>query len=166
MSYQYQPTTQPEKQKSKIGFILGPLAIIIVLGVVYFFSRQATDKVYNTFKPVSIEITVTSSPSPIPEVTIDPKEYSIAVFNGSGISGQAGEFKTLLEGRGYLVKSTANADKEDYTEVQISAKKTVSSSFITDLKKIISTSFTVNEKTTKLDASAPADLEIVTAPEK
>jgi len=160
------PSTQPEKQKSKIGFILGPLAIIIVLGVVYFFSRQATDKVYNKFKPVSIEVTTTPFPSITPQITIDPKQYTIAVFNGSGINGQAGTFKSLLEAKGYVVESIANADKEDYSEVSISAKKTVSSDFVSELKKTISSSFTVNEKIVELGASAATDLEIITAPEK
>lgn len=166
MSSQFQ-SIQPERQKSKIGLVLGPLAIIIVLGVVFYFSRQATNKVYKNFKPIEPDQTaVTISPTSAPQVTVDPKQYTIAILNGSGITGQAGQFKLLLEEKGYVVKSTANADKEDYTEVQISAKATVSQNFINELKKIIGSSFTVNEKVNELDASSAADLEIITAPEK
>ena len=155
-----------ENKKNKIGFILGPLAIIIVLGVVYFFSRQATEKVYKDFKPVSIQDTVISTPTAIPQITIDPKQYTIAIFNGSGISGQAGEFKTLLEEKGFVVKSVANAVKDDFSEVSISAKKTVSQGFISELKKLIGTSFLVKEEVANLDLSAETDLWIITAPEK
>jgi len=161
------PSIQPAKPKSRIAFILGPLAIIIVIGVVYFLSRQATEKVYKNFKPIEPDTSVTIAPPTVqPQVTIDPKQYTIAILNGSGITGQAGQFKTLLEEKGYVVESTANADKENYTEVQISAKKTVSQSFINELKKIMGSSFTVSEKINELSADTTTDLEIITAPEK
>jgi len=163
---QYQ-TLQPKKQKSKIGLILGPLAIIIVLVVVYFLSRQATEKVYKNFKPIEPDTSATiAPPTAAPEVTVDPKQYSISILNGSGITGQAGQFKTLLEEKGFDIKSTANADKEDYTEVQISDKKTVSQNFTNELKKIISSSFTVSDTIEELSEDVATDIEIITAPEK
>jgi len=162
------PSAQPENKKSKLGFILGPIALIIVIGVVYFVSRQATEKVYKNFKPIEPDLTaITASPTQPPaQVTVDPKQYTVSILNGSGITGQAGEIKKLLEDKGFVVNSVGNADKEDYTQMQIAAKKEVTKPFISEIKNALSKAYTIREKVDELKSDASEDIEIITAPAK
>jgi hypothetical protein len=44
---------------------------------------------------------------------------SVAVYNGSGTSGLAGEAAAQLEGAGYTVTETGNADSMDYETTEI-----------------------------------------------
>ncbi|MGY2064889.1 LCP family protein [Blastococcus sp. SYSU DS0619] len=57
-------------------------------------------------------------PAVAPE-TVDPSEVSVAVFNGSGTSGLAGQAQTDLEADGFQVVSTGNADSSDYAQTVV-----------------------------------------------
>jgi hypothetical protein len=51
--------------------------------------------------------------------TVAPSQVKVAVFNGSGVSGLAGQTATELQAKGFAVTSTGNADKMDYSATEI-----------------------------------------------
>ncbi len=64
------------------------------------------------------ETPASAAPTTAP-VTVDPSEVSVAVFNGSGIAGEAATAASQLEAAGYTVASTGNADSTRYTATEI-----------------------------------------------
>ncbi|NYJ05674.1 LCP family protein [Petropleomorpha daqingensis] len=51
--------------------------------------------------------------------TVAPGEVKVAVYNGSGTAGLAGQAKTALQAAGFVVTSTGNADSSDYATTEI-----------------------------------------------
>ena len=51
--------------------------------------------------------------------TVAPGEVKVAVYNGSGRGGLAGQAATALRAAGFVVTSTGNADSEDYATTEI-----------------------------------------------
>jgi LCP family protein required for cell wall assembly len=51
--------------------------------------------------------------------TVAPGEVKVAVYNGSGRAGVAGQAATALESAGFVVTSTGNADSSDYATTEI-----------------------------------------------
>jgi LCP family protein required for cell wall assembly len=51
--------------------------------------------------------------------TVAPAEVSVAVYNGSGITGLAASTAASLEAEGFAVTSTGNADSAEYTGTEI-----------------------------------------------
>lgn len=88
-------------------------------------------------------VPVTPSPIPIPTPTlaeINKKDLKIQVLNGSGIAGQAGKVKELLEGLGFEEVETGNAENSG-TQVSVAAfsqkvSLTIQNEVITELNKI------------------------------
>ena len=46
---------------------------------------------------------------------INPADISIAVLNGSGVAGRAGQLGAVLADQGFTVVNIADADRSDYT---------------------------------------------------
>lgn len=87
------------------------------------------------------EVAETPTPTPVPQESAET--YSISVLNGSGISGEAGRVKTLLEGEGLKVETVGNADASDFEETEISVGSNVAKSFTTKLTDILEKNYTV-----------------------
>ncbi|MGY5885432.1 LCP family protein [Modestobacter lacusdianchii] len=51
--------------------------------------------------------------------TVAPSDVTVQVYNGSGTSGLAGSAATALEGAGFVVAGTGNADSQEYTVTEI-----------------------------------------------
>ena len=51
--------------------------------------------------------------------TVAPAQVSVNVYNGSGISGLAASTAAELQGQGFVVASTGNADSHEYTATEI-----------------------------------------------
>lgn len=62
---------------------------------------------------------------PTPTVAAETKrsDLKVKILNGSGVRGEAGKAKALLEGLGYGDVATGNADKDDYSQTEVSAAK-------------------------------------------
>lgn len=52
-------------------------------------------------------------------------DYSVEVLNGSGVAGEAGAVKDLLEKEGFSEISADNADSYDYTDTEVRIKKDI-----------------------------------------
>jgi hypothetical protein len=87
-------------------------------------------------------------------------DLSIQVLNGSGVSGAAGKMSSTLQGLGYAVSSTGNADSFDYEDITIQGKSTKNKAIQT-LKTDLSKTYTVTKTTTDLPASSPFDVVVI-----
>ncbi len=134
----------PEKQVKKnllMPFILTLIVTILISGA--FFAYQVSTE--SSSKQVVV------SPTPVPTVTavpdkIDVSEYEVEVLNGSGISGEAGRAKTILENGEFVVDSTGNADSYDFEETVISVNGDVPEEVITQLKEVLSEEYAVSDE--------------------
>lgn len=139
------PITQP---KFPIFWIIVPGLMLLVALVGGFFVYQ---KGVSQEKTTSAE--PTSSPFVEPETTPTPEpkeinkaEFKIDIQNGSGIKGEAGKVKDLLEKAGLTVGSAGNAKTYDYKETVIQAKEGVSTEFLKELKTALEKSYVVKSK--------------------
>jgi hypothetical protein len=135
------PLSNPLKKLSKRDLIIFALSFIVTFIAIFGFTRT-----------INIKLSLLSfskpSPTPSPSPTIAPsptpsikkEDINIKVLNGSGTAGKAGEFKTVLEEKGYKEIITGNADNYDYTKTEIQYKKEIESIVGTlkvDLKNIV-----------------------------
>lgn len=138
----------PVKKSSSIALwiiIPGIFLLGALLGGIYFYEKGASVLQENTTQtPAPTPITQEASPSATPVASVDLTKYQIAVYNGSGIGGVAGDVKTLLTGAGFSVSKTANAATYDYTKTIIKAQASVDPSFITALSNALSKTYVVD----------------------
>ena len=71
------------------------------------------------FADLSAEPKDPAAPAAEPPAVVAPGEVTVDVYNGSGTSGLAASAAASLEGAGYLVGTTGNADSQDYTVTEI-----------------------------------------------
>lgn len=148
---------EPKKSKSVALWIIVPGIFLLgaILGGIVFYQRGVNKgvEVAPTSSPVA---TVSATPSSSPSASVSLTKYSIKIFNGSGISGEAGKAKTLLTTAGFEVGSTGNAATYDYTKTIIKAKSTVEASYLTALSTALSKTYVVD--TTQTLATSSSDI--------
>ncbi|KKS17479.1 MAG: hypothetical protein UU74_C0022G0001, partial [Candidatus Woesebacteria bacterium GW2011_GWA1_41_7] len=89
---------QIKKEQSPVFWILIPGLFILgaILGGVFFYQKGVNSPGTSaTPTPVASSVPATT-PSPTPAAKIDVSKFDVAIFNGSGIAGEAGKVKTLL----------------------------------------------------------------------
>lgn len=91
---------------------------------------------------------------------LDRSKLTIEVQNGSGTAGAAGKMQTELEGLGYIVSKTGNADNYDYAETVIQVKAT-RKSYLPLLEKDLSGSYTIGSTSATLTSSTADAIIIV-----
>lgn len=99
----------------------------------------------------------TTDITPTPEIT--KKDLKISVLNGSGIAGLAGKAKTFLEGLGYQVVNTGNAEVFTYETTEVSIKED-KQMFLADIVKSLSGKYTLSAKNPTLDSQSKFDIVI------
>ncbi|WP_138732317.1 LCP family protein [Modestobacter excelsi] len=85
----------------------------------YILRLEDEDALHSFFAALSAEPQQTAAPTTAAPATVAPADVSVAVFNGSGTSGLAGEAATQLESAGYTITETGNADSMDHTTTEI-----------------------------------------------
>lgn len=136
------------------------VAIIAVGGFMYYQSVQ--EKLANPPENTKVALTEeVQKPTPTPEKSMKPGDYSIEIQNGSGIVGQAGVVQEILEGQDYSVDSTGNADNYDYTKTVIQAKKDVNKAWLDDIKKVLKKKYDVQTLVEDLDEDAGTDVIVI-----
>ncbi|HUC94702.1 MAG TPA: LytR C-terminal domain-containing protein [Candidatus Saccharimonadales bacterium] len=154
---------RPNKRKKSCAIALwiiipGIFFLGAILGGIVFYQRgvnrgevdvAATPTPSVTTLPVS-----STTPSSTPTPTISLSKYSITVFNGSGIPGEAGKAKTLLTTAGFNVGSTSNAATYDYTKTLIKAKSTIEPAFVSALSAALGKTYVVDTPQTLASSSA------------
>lgn len=128
-------------------FLLGA-----ILGGIFFYQRGVSN---GEFTPTPTESTSpTSVPSASPSASVDLTKYTISIFNGSGIPGEAGKAKTLITTAGFKVGSAGNAATYDYTKTIIKAKSTVEAPFISALSAALGKTYVIDAAQTLASTSA------------
>lgn len=184
------PVPAPARQKSRKRFFMLLAGIIIVILIIFAGTKILGSKGNKTTAEITPtptqEIltetptetptasptatttpTPTSTPTPKPSANpvdsatgLDRSKLGVAVQNGSGVTGAAAKAADFLKGLGYDIVSTGNAATEDFTNVTIQVKST-KASFLSLLKKDLSTNYTVGSTSSDLDASSSADALVV-----
>lgn len=143
-----------KKPSSPVFWIIIPGIFLLgaILGGIVFYQKGVNKGEETALNPSPIAST-SPIPSASPVATPDLTKYSITVFNGSGISGEAGRAKTLLTTAGFSVGSTSNAASYDYTKTIIKAKSSVETSYTAALSAALGRSYVVDALQTLSDSS-------------
>ena len=165
------------------------LLVLVLLGSAVYFITQDSDETQvasentQTTSEISLpaeeEITETPAPteeetSPTPEKSVAPSkspskaptgtsaksDVSIAVQNGSGVSGAAAGAADVLKAAGYTIASTGNADATDYTDVTIRVKNSEKSS-LSAIEKALAADYTVGDTSADLPESTSYDVLVI-----
>lgn len=169
-------SSKPEVGKRRFGvyfFVVALLSFILGLGamaaVSYFglinLSLPKLSVPSNIQMPALLgaKPTPTSVPTPTAAptaVTVNLGQYSIAVLNGSGVTGQAGKVKDSLTSAGFKVNSTGNADNNNFTKTEIATKKSVSQDYVSKLEDTLNKSFVVDTTVASLPDSSTTDVTV------
>jgi hypothetical protein len=150
------------KEKSPVPLILisGIFILGAILGGIIFYQKGVNvTQVSPTPAPI-VSATPVATPTPTPKAVVDISKFNIAVFNGSGTSGEANKAKALLTDAGFNVVSTGNAATYDYTKTIIKAKSTVDASVIQKIKDALSKNYILGDSQT-LSATSTTDIQVV-----
>ena len=138
------------------------VGIIVELELIvggFFFWRSTQNQESETSV---VEPTTSESEEPTPtEEEVQRSQYKIEVLNGSGIEGEAGRAEALLKSAEFDVVGTGNAENYDYEETVIQAGDDVSSAWLDELKKELSTKYSVKSSAEKLDTETDADVVVI-----
>ncbi|MGY1708220.1 LCP family protein [Geodermatophilus sp. SYSU D00758] len=89
----------------------------------YILRLEDTETLHEFFAELSAEpeaeAEAPAAETPAAPETVAPSQVSVEVFNGSGVPGLAAEAAAELEGAGFTVSSTGNADATDYEVTEI-----------------------------------------------
>jgi LCP family protein required for cell wall assembly len=88
----------------------------------YILRLQDEQKLRKFFAELSADpkpVPGTTAPTTTAPATVQPAQVKVAVFNGSGVSGLAGQTANELRAQGFTVTSTGNADSMDYSATEI-----------------------------------------------
>jgi hypothetical protein len=126
--YQKESTTTPfaepthyVKKTSRVSKLLIGFLIVFVLVVgslvgLYFLGKQTKETMpITTISPTPTITTPTASPTAV----LKQEDLSIVILNGSGLPGVAQQMAAHLRSKKYIVESTGNAKRFDYTGVTI-----------------------------------------------
>ncbi|KKS33052.1 MAG: transcriptional regulator [Candidatus Amesbacteria bacterium GW2011_GWA2_42_12] len=161
---QFQPEIEVGSKKKPIWLWITVLLLIVGAGVTWFLVWKQSKPEPAKVPEVLTEASSTPLPSSTPEAKVDLSLYQIEIFNGSGISGEAGRVKSLLEDVGFTVKNTANADSYDFTATEITYSPDVSTAWLEKLKTELAKKYVLKEPVS--GRVAGADVEIVVGSSK
>ncbi len=144
-------------------WLFGAILFLLALGAFVYFAylRGIAVGEQNMREKAAVRPTPQEKlPTPTPEE--EKKDaYSIIIENGSGIGGEAGRAKTLLEDKDYTIASVGNADTSDYQDSVIKAKDDVPSSWLEALKKSLEDTYVVAKDVEKLGENESSDVIII-----
>ncbi len=95
------------------------------------------------------------------EVAVDLTQISVQVLNGSGKSGEAGKVKELLIAEGFKSIEVGNADKSNYTGVEVSHKEEVAKSVMDVIEKALGGDYEATESGELLTQESKYDIVVV-----
>lgn len=157
-----QPSYPSQSSKGTNPLVIivpGFLLLGILLGGIVFYqkniSQQPTPVPTPTDNPITA-VTPTATPA---TTTVDLTKFTVNIFNGSGIPGEAGKAKSLLTTNGFKVGTTGNATTFDFTKTVIKAKATVDAAFVTKLSTTLGKTYVVDAAQT-LSATAKDGVEV------
>jgi hypothetical protein len=150
---------KPKKRSSLVFWIVIPGIFLLgaIVGGIIFYQRGVSKGQEEVLGPTPA---VSATPTASPSATFDLSKYTIAVYNGSGIAGEAGKVKTLLTNAGFKVSTTTNAANYDYTKTIIKAKSAVEKAYTDKLNETLLKTYEVDTLQT-LATSSATDVQVV-----
>lgn len=139
----------------------GLLLLGALLGGIIFYQKSINSQNSEVVPSPSPNEQVTPTSTPLASPAASLSKYSINIMNGSGISGEAGKAKTLVEGAGFKVGKTGNASTYDFTKTIIKAKTTVEKDYLDALNKALGKNYTVDSAVQSLSSSSSDDVQII-----
>lgn len=168
--------SQEKKEHSLIVYFFIVTIVAFLLGLSFIAGGYYAlhGKTFSFPKGIPGLKTATPIPThiqPTPTITQASKsanlsQYTIAVLNGSGITGEAAKVKSDLTTQGFNIVTTGNADASTYTKTQISAKKSVDSVYIQTLKTALSKTYSVDVQSQVPDSTQQTDVIITVGSSK
>lgn len=144
--------------------VISVLLLVLIFSVIKALSSQnpsSTQSPVQTSSPIQ---TPTPAPTTTPQATsgatLNRSDLSVRVENGSGGSGVASKGSAFLKNLGYSIASSGNADNFNYKGVTIKIKKD-KSSYLEQLKKDLSGSYTIDSATSDLPSSSAYDALVI-----
>jgi hypothetical protein len=87
------------------------------------------------------EIIPEEDPEELPPPVINKEEFSISIFNGTAIAGEAGRLRTVLQGAGFTVSEIGNHEDQAQTLTTLFVGSNVPESLVVELKSLLETSY-------------------------
>lgn len=140
--------------------IIGVLTIVILGAGGYFYYKSTKSQSANDSMQPTVTVSEEPTATPTPE-EVNKSEFTIRILNGSGIVGEAGRAKDLLEGGGFTIDSTGNADNYDYADTVIQAGDTVKQAWVDSLKESLGTKYNVKSSTETIADGVEADVVVI-----
>lgn len=137
------PSANQASKKEARGcnpLLVGISAFSLIIGIagwVLYFSTTSQINIFggsNAPEPTTLPAALAISPTP---TTTSKAAIPLEVLNGSGVSGLAGKTADTLEGMGYTILKTGNADNSNYktTEIYTNPEFTDTKAFLEDLEE-------------------------------
>lgn len=147
---------KPKSNKFNLFWILIPGLLILglLMGGVFAYYNGINKIANQPESSPTPETIATPSPIPTPSSKLDLSKYPISVLNGSGIAGEAGKVKTILETAGFTVSSTGNAKTYDFTKTEISVKTGVEADFVQAIVTALGKTYQLEDPKTASTQSA------------
>lgn len=177
-----QGMVSPQSRGGKQRFII-PILILVLLGALFaggkFLSSKGetiptptpfpTPQETPTPTPTPVvsptptpKATPTKKPTPTKEATssANTKGLIVRVLNGSGVTGRAASLAEYLEGLGYGIGGTGNADNSDYDKGTITIKSS-KENLLTTLKTDVATKYSVGTTSATLASTESYDALVI-----
>jgi hypothetical protein len=171
------PNGSSSKRISKRLIVFGGLFLIVLIllgSAIYFITQDKSPQEDEVTKSITLpaDQEVTPTPEVTSEISEEPSEtpsptaattnsdINIAVQNGSGVSGAAGDAADVLEAAGYTIASRGNADSTDYTDVTIQIKNSLKTK-LTGIEKALSKDYTIGSTSADLPESTSYDVLVI-----
>jgi len=165
-TYAPTPQNQPKKGKKTVGLLFVVLAIILILGGVFYFLGKKGESEDLEASPTpqerftETEPTTEPSPSESPEAEVDKTKVKIMIQNGTGIAKEASYLSDKLKVLGYEDIDSSNADKQDYTATTVTFSSKLASSVVSELTKELEKVY--QDVNTTKSSSLTVDVKIIT----
>lgn len=165
MQEEEKPFSGNAPQKNFMWPILFIFVVALILLVGIFLYKQDQNKSTTAEKVNVASLSPTPASTPEPPKEVDLSKYEIQILNGSGVTGEAGRQREVLEEEGFVISSVGNADNSDFSDTIIQAKKEVEKEFLDKLKSVLEISFTLGE-TEELSEDASVSIVIILGTKK
>lgn len=151
-----------KKSCSPVFWIIVPGIFLLgaILGGIVFYQKGVSTGQTEIPTPTPTTVAV-ATPTASPSIPVDLTKYTITIFNGSGIAGEAGRAKTLLTTSGFRVGTTGNAATYNFTKTVIKAKSTVEAGFTSALSTALGKNYLVDTAQITIASSSADTVQVV-----
>jgi len=162
------PEISVHTKQSSQPIVLWAIVLVVaclVVGVSLLFVSGKKGVLPSIVSVPTPTATPTAKPAPVAsQSAMKRSDITIQVLNGGGKAGAATKMKTFLEGKGYTVGDTGNADSYTYdtTEIMVKASKKV---YLSLLENDLKDTYTLGTSSATLDDTVSFDARVIVGKE-